>query len=156
MQTYCDKFKYWLYHPEDTGLLCKNRAFKLRLPQCINCLGLEIPEQEPATDTLTIDNPEPEPIPGPSSDFELLEWIKANGMAQIGRMIGNEGVDRRAVQKWVKKGKIPNKYRDLLFEMKMSPSLANGFSSHRAKKATNDLVFMRSSGQENGSLKPLS
>ena len=115
MQTYCDKFKYWLYHPEDTGLLCKNRAFKLRLPQCINCLGLEIEEDE--TKVVDLQEQESTSIPEVSPDQELLAWIKENGMAQIGRMLGDDGIDRRTIQKWIKRGKIPNKYRELVSDL---------------------------------------
>ena len=115
MKTFCKTFGYWLWHPEDTGILCQNRALKLQLPQCISCLGLEIEESE--TKVITLPKQESTPIPEVSPDQELLEWIKENGMAQIGRMLGDDGIDRRTIQKWIRRGRIPNKYRDLISDL---------------------------------------
>ena len=52
----------------------------------------------------------------PAGDYELLQWIKKRGMAQIARMVG-DGVDKEVVRKWVKRGRIPNEYRQLVYEL---------------------------------------
>lgn len=120
MKTFCGTFGYFLFHPENTSLICKNRALKLRLPQCCSCLGLEVPESPEEEASSVIPLPAPKSIPGPdsSSDSALLDWIKEQGMAQIGRMLGDTGVDRSTVHRWVRKGRIPNKYKDLLNDLR--------------------------------------
>ncbi len=53
MKTYCQTFDHWLCHPEDTKLICQNRAE--RLPECRRCMGIEaqkasltpLPERKP-------------------------------------------------------------------------------------------------------------
>jgi len=115
MKTFCKTFGYWLWHPEDTEILCRNRALKLQLPQCISCLGLELPEK---TEVIDLPSQESDPILELSPDHELLEWIKGQNMAEIGRMLGDRGIDRRTIYKWIKRGRIPNKYKGLLNDLR--------------------------------------
>ena len=116
MKTFCKAFGYWLWHPEDTGILCQNRALKLQLPQCISCLGLEMEESE--TKAIDLPKRESRPISPISPDHELLEWIKGQNMAETGRMLGDKGIDRRTIYKWIKRGRIPNKYKWLLNDLR--------------------------------------
>jgi len=109
MKVFCKVFGYWLYHPQDTEIICRNRALKLGTPQCCSCLGVEPPESPPP--------PDPDP-PSTNGDRELLAWIKQAGLAKVGRMLGDDGVDRRTVQKWVARGIIPNKYKELVDDLR--------------------------------------
>ena len=115
MKTFCKTFGYRLYHPEDTSLICKHRALKLRFPQCCSCLGLELPvKEESEKESLITISPsmaqtQATEISPPNNDGRLLEWIKEKGMAHVGRMLGDKGVDRRTVQMWITREKIPNK-----------------------------------------------
>ena len=120
MKTFCKAFGYWLWHPEDTGILCQNRALKLQLPQCISCLGVEISEK---TELIDLPAQESDPIPEPFPDYELLEWIKGQNMAELGRMLG---VNRFVVKRWVDRGRIPKKYRELALHLQNVHISANG------------------------------
>ena len=118
MKIFCGTFGYFLYHPEDTGIICKSRALKLRLPQCCSCLGIEVPEspQENPSPVVPLPTPTaiPTPLRNPSPDSAILEWIKEQGMAEIGRMLG---VSRFAVKKWLDRGRIPKRHQELLYHL---------------------------------------